>query len=58
LKLYVDDPKQPGDGFTIPAPSDESEVDVLCRAYENGGAQVRRAMRESFALTITRNSAR
>jgi hypothetical protein len=54
MKLYVEEPKQPGNGFTIPTPSDESEVDVLCRAYQNGGAEARRAMRESFELAIAR----
>ena len=47
-RLYVNDPQQPSDGFTIAAPSNESEVEVLCRAYESAGFDKRRAMRKSF----------
>jgi hypothetical protein len=47
-RLYVNDPQQPADGFTIAVPSNESEVDVLCRAYETAGFDKRRAMRKSF----------
>jgi hypothetical protein len=52
MKLYVTDRKQPAEGFTIPAPSNESEVDVLCRAYERADANRRRAMRASFEQAI------
>ena len=52
MKLYVTDQKQPRDGFTIPAPSNEAEVEVLCRAYEKADADRRRAMRASFELAI------
>ena len=52
MKLYVTDRKQPVEGFTIPAPSNESEVDVLCRAYEKADANRRRAMRASFEQAI------
>jgi hypothetical protein len=55
-KLYVDEPAQPREGFTIPAPSDESEVDVLCRAYAKADAKKRQAMRASFELSIKRRS--
>jgi hypothetical protein len=54
-RLFVDDPAQPGDGFTIRAPSNESEADVLCRAYEQADAVKRRTMRASFQLDIARN---
>lgn len=52
MKLYVTDRRQPAEGFTIPAPSNEAEVDVLCRAYEKADASRRRAMRASFELAI------
>jgi PilZ domain len=52
MKLYVTDRKQPLEGFTIPAPSNEAEVDVLCRAYEKADAKRRQAMRASFELAI------
>src|SRR5450432_3437266 len=52
MKLYVTDRKQPAEGFTIPAPSNENEVDVLCRAYEKADAKRRKAMRASFEQAI------
>jgi hypothetical protein len=55
LKLFVDDPKQPGDGFTIRAPADEREADLLCRAYETANAAKRQTMRASFQRDIARN---
>ena len=51
-KLYVDKPAQPADGFTIVAPADEREADVLCRAYEKAAADVRRAMRARFEKAL------
>ena len=43
-KLYVDKPKQPADGFTILAPKDDREADVLCRpAYEKAAPDARKA---------------
>lgn len=54
LRTYVDKPLQPPDGFTIAAPSDESEVDVLCRAYETAKGDGRRAMRTRFEQAIAR----
>lgn len=54
-RLYVDEPAQPRDGFTIPTPSDDREVDVLCRAYEKANAEKRRTMRASFELAIARS---
>jgi len=54
LRAYVDKPAQPADGFTIAAPSDESEVDVLCRAYQTARPDGRRAMRASFEQAIAR----
>ncbi|HSP14204.1 MAG TPA: hypothetical protein VLV78_05575 [Thermoanaerobaculia bacterium] len=55
MRLYVSDPKQPPDGFTVLAPNDESEVDVLCRAYEKASAEKRSTMRASFETAIRRN---
>jgi hypothetical protein len=54
-KVYVDAPEQPANGFTIAAPSDESEADVLCRAYEKAKGEARRAMRQSFEQAIAKN---
>ena len=54
-KLYVDDPAQPADGFTIRAPSNESEADVLCRAYQKADPAKRKTMRASFEADIARN---
>ncbi len=55
VRVYVSDPAQPANGFTVLAPSDESEVDVLCRAYAKADAGKRLAMRQSFELAIARN---
>lgn len=51
-KLYVDKPKQPADGFTIAAPNDEREADVLCRAYEKAAPEARKAMRARFEKAL------
>lgn len=51
-KFYVDSPVQPADGFTIVAPSDEREADVLCRAYEKANAEMRGAMRARFEKAL------
>lgn len=55
FRLYVDEPEQPANGFTIAAPANDSEADVLCRAYENAKSEARRAMRLSFEQTIARS---
>lgn len=47
-KVFVDDPTQPAGGFTILAPNDEREADVLCRAWETADAAKRQIMRASF----------
>ena len=51
-KVYVSDPKQPAEGFTIPAPSNEAEADILCRTYERSDPAKRKTMRAQFAQTI------
>lgn len=51
-KLYVDKPKQPAEGFTIAAPNDEREADVLCRAYEKAAPDARKAMQARFAKAL------
>ena len=51
-RLFVDDPAQPADGFTIPAPPTEREADSLCRAYEQADALRRQTMRASFERKI------
>ncbi len=58
MKLYVSDPKQPDEGFTIAGPSNDTEVDVLCRAYANAGAEKRQAMRASFEFVIVQKRKR
>ncbi len=58
MKLYVDDAAQPANGFTIPAPLNDAEADVLCRAYEKADAARRRAMRSQFELTIKQQQQR
>jgi hypothetical protein len=57
-KLYVEKPEQPKDGFTIVAPSDDAEVDVLCRAYQAASVLKRSEMRASFELAIAQNRRR
>jgi len=52
-KFYIDKPIQPSDGFTILAPNDEREAEVLCRAYEKAAPDVRKAMRARFAKALT-----
>ena len=47
-RLYVEDPTQPPDGFTIPAPPNEREADPLCRAWEQADAANRQMMRATF----------
>lgn len=53
-RLYVSEPVQPPDGFTILAPPSDAEVDILCRAYQSASAQKRQQMRASFEAAITR----
>ena len=48
FKYFVDKPAQPAEGFTIRAPENEREVELLCRAYEQADAAKRRAMRARF----------
>jgi len=52
MKLYVGEAAQPAEGFTIPAPANDAEADVLCRAYQKADAAKRRAMRAQFELAI------
>lgn len=51
-KVFVDDPAQPPDGFTIPAPQDEREADVLCRAWEKADAGKRQLMKAQFQRKV------
>jgi hypothetical protein len=55
--VFVDDPAQPSEGFTIAAPSDEKEADVLRRAYEKGNPEARRTMRDRIARDLSRFTA-
>lgn len=54
-KLFVDDPAQPAEGFTIRAPAKDSEADVLCRAYQQADPAKRRTMRAAFQRDIARD---
>lgn len=47
-KYFVDTPAQPAEGFTIRAPENDREVELLCRAYEQADAAKRRTMRARF----------
>ena len=56
-RVYVAQPEQPKEGFTIPVPSNEAEADVLCRMYERSDPAKRQAMRAKFAQTIAARKA-
>ena len=51
-KIFVESPQQPAEGFTIVAPANEAEADVLCRAYQAANAPKRREMRASFERAL------
>lgn len=51
-RFFVEAPDQPPEGFTIVAPSNDSEVEVLCRAYAAATAQKRLEMRAAFEHAI------
>lgn len=46
--IFVDDPTQPPDGFTIVAPANEKEAELLRQAWQQAGAEKRSAMRKKF----------
>ncbi|MEO8033666.1 MAG: hypothetical protein ABI837_04490 [Acidobacteriota bacterium] len=50
--VFAETPEQPKEGFTILAPSKDTEVAVLCRAYQAASALKRREMRASFEVAI------
>lgn len=54
-KIYVYEPVQPAEGFTILAPSDDAEVTVLCRAYQAANAAKRGEMRARFERAIAQS---
>ena len=54
-KIFVDNPQQPPEGFTIIAPANDAEADVLCRAYQAANGPKRREMRATFERAITQN---
>ena len=54
-RMFVETPEQPAEGFTIVAPSDDSEVEVLCRAYAAASAQKRGQMRAAFEHAIAQS---
>lgn len=51
-RFFVEAPDQPAEGFTIVAPNDDSEVEVLCRAYAAANPQKRGQMRAAFEHAI------
>ena len=53
--IYVDEPAQPAEGFTILAPSQDAEVTVLCRAYQSANPAKRREMRAKFERAIAQS---
>lgn len=46
-------PRQPDDGFTVPAWEDEAELDALCRAYETSDEAGRTLIRLVAELSVT-----
>lgn len=57
-RLYVEDPHQPPEGFTIMAPANDTEADVLCRAYQAASTIKRREMRMTFEQAIAKSRRR
>ncbi|HXG58694.1 MAG TPA: PilZ domain-containing protein [Thermoanaerobaculia bacterium] len=53
-RRYVSRPKQPVEGFTTIIPSDEKELDLLCRTYEMADPETRRLIRLSLELAMTK----
>jgi hypothetical protein len=51
-KIFVENPQQPSEGFTIVAPLNDAEADVLCRAYQAANGPKRREMRASFEKAL------
>lgn len=47
-------PRQPREGFTMPAPESSKELDRFCRAYLRADADVRRQLRAAAELAIVR----
>lgn len=47
-------PRQPREGFTLPAPESQADLDQFCRAYERATADVRRQLRAAAEIAIVR----
>ena len=56
LQTITRDSQQPeGEGFTISTAETPGKVEMLCRAYERGGAEARRLIRTFAALSISKS---
>jgi hypothetical protein len=51
-RVPTDSPRQPDDGFTVPAWEDEVELDALCRSYEGSDEEGRNLVRMVAELSI------
>ena len=54
-RVPTDSPRQPNDGFTVPAWEDEVELDTLCRSYEQSDEAGRNLIRLVAELSIAPN---
>lgn len=52
-RVPTDSPRQPEDGFTVPAWEDESELEMLCRTYVETDDEGRRLIRLVAELSAT-----
>ena len=51
-RVPTDSPRQPEEGFTVAAWEDETELDTLCRTYEEGDAEARQLIRLLAELSV------
>lgn len=47
-------PRQPREGFTLPTPESQADLDRFCRAYEQATDEVRRQLRAAAEISIVR----
>ena len=57
-KTPAQKPRQPREGFTLPVPESQTDLDQFCRAYENAAEDVRRRLRAAAEITIVREGSR
>jgi hypothetical protein len=55
VRTASDTPRQPENGFTLPAWEEESELDTLCRTYETADADGRSLVRTLAELSVRGN---